>query len=112
MIQSSAHSVDARIAVLAGDGVGPEVIGGACLVLSEVAKQFGHTFAFTDGLIGGSAIDVTGSPLPPETLRVCEQSDAVLLGAVGGPRWDDPGSTVRPEDGLLALRRALGCFAN
>ena len=102
----------ANIVLLPGDGIGPEVVGEARTVLEHVAKRFGHTFQFTSHLIGGIAIDQTGNPLPPETLAACEKADAVLLGAVGGPKWDDPKAKVRPEQGLLAIRRGLGLFAN
>ncbi|MDY7019611.1 MAG: 3-isopropylmalate dehydrogenase [Chloroflexota bacterium] len=100
------------IAVLPGDGVGPEVIAEATKVLLAVGEKFGHSFQFHDGLIGGIAIDTLGTALSEETLNVCKQCDAVLLGAVGGPKWDDPQAKVRPEDGLLALRKELGLFAN
>ncbi len=102
----------ARITVLGGDGIGPEVTGAAVRVLEAVASAFGHEFTFADALIGGAAIDATGSPLPPRTVDSCRSSDAVLLGAVGGPRWSDPAARVRPEQGLLELRQALGLFAN
>ncbi|MDD5263281.1 MAG: 3-isopropylmalate dehydrogenase [Candidatus Bipolaricaulis sp.] len=102
----------ATIAVLPGDGVGPEVVAEAVKVLEATAKSFGHTLDLASGQIGGGAIDATGSPLPAETLRVCRNADAVLFGAVGGPRWSDPRGRVRPEDGLLGLRRELGVFAN
>lgn len=104
--------MNAQITVLAGDGVGPEVTAESLRVLDAVAARFGHSFHTTDALIGGSAIDHTGSALPEATIEVCRSGDAVLLGAVGGPRWDRPGTTVRPEHGLLALRRELGLFAN
>jgi len=81
-------------------------------VLERVAARFGHEFTFSEQLIGGVAIDATGEPLPKATLATCEQADAVLLGAVGGPKWDDPRAKVRPEQGLLAIRRALGLYAN
>ena len=100
------------VAVLPGDGVGPEVTEEAVKVLKVVGRKFGHTFNFHYKLIGGAAIDETGSALPDDTLKVCRKSDAVLLGAVGGPKWDDPLANVRPEDGLLALRKKLGLFAN
>ena len=100
------------VAVLLGDGVGPEVATEAIKVLGVVGKKFGHGFAFHDGLIGGAAIDATGVALTDETLEMCRGCDAVLLGAVGGPKWDDPLAKVRPEDGLLALRKELGLFAN
>jgi 3-isopropylmalate dehydrogenase len=102
----------ANIVLLPGDGIGPEVVGEARTVLEHVAKRFGHKFQFTSHAIGGIAIDQTGNPLPPETLAACEKADAVLLGAVGGPKWDDPKAKVRPEQGLLAIRRGLRLFAN
>ena len=94
----------ARIAVLGGDGIGPEVTAVAVAVLQAVAARFEHQFEFTEALIGGTAIDATGSPLPPRTIAACRDSDAVLLGAVGGPQWSNPGARVRPEQGLLELR--------
>ena len=102
----------ARITVLAGDGIGPEVTTAALRVLESVAGAFGHEFEFVDALIGGAAIDASGSPLPPRTVDACRSCDAVLLGAVGGPKWSDPAARVRPEQGLLELRRTLGLFAN
>jgi 3-isopropylmalate dehydrogenase len=102
----------ARIAVLGGDGIGPEVTAVAVAVLRSVATRFEHQFEFSEALIGGAAIDATGSPLPPRTVDACRDSDAVLLGAVGGPRWSAPGARVRPEQGLLELRSTLGLFAN
>ena len=104
--------MQARIAVLPGDGIGPEVVAEGVRVLEAVGARFGHRFELTEALIGGCAMDATGQPLPPETLALCQQSDAALLGAVGGPKWDDPQATVRPEDGLLGLRKELGLFAN
>lgn len=101
-----------RIAVLPGDGIGPEVIEQALLVLEQVGRKFGHVFRFTTLLAGGCAIDATGNPLPEETLDECRRSDAVLLGAVGGPKWDNLPGDIRPEAGLLALRGGLGLFAN
>ncbi len=101
----------ARIAVLGGDGIGPEVAREAASVLRAVGARFGHDFAMDEALVGGAAIDATGSPLPPETLALCRGSDAVLFGAIGGPKWG-PSSPVRPEQGLLALRKELGLFAN
>ncbi|GAC1543668.1 MAG: 3-isopropylmalate dehydrogenase [Herpetosiphon sp.] len=100
------------IAVLAGDGVGPEVAAQAIKVLHRVGERYDYRFETGEALIGGCAIDATGTALPPETLALCHASSAVLLGAVGGPRWDDPGARVRPEQGLLGLRKALGLFAN
>lgn len=102
----------AAIALLPGDGIGPEVINQAQRVLAAIADRFGHDFAFDTHLIGGIAIDETGDPLPAATLAACRESDAVLLGAVGGYRWDDPEAKTRPEDGLLAIRRELNLFAN
>jgi 3-isopropylmalate dehydrogenase len=100
------------VAVLPGDGVGPEVIAEAIKVLQTVGEKFGHSFRLHDGLIGGVAIDTLGTALSEETLKMCKQCDAVLLGAVGGSKWDDPQAKVHPEDGLLALRKGLGLFAN
>ncbi|MDW8068090.1 MAG: 3-isopropylmalate dehydrogenase [Anaerolineae bacterium] len=104
--------MQARIAVLPGDGIGPEVVAAAVQVLERVAEVYGHRFEFQEGLIGGIAIDRTGDPLPEETLALCRASDAILLGAVGGPQWDDPTAPVRPEQGLLRLRKELQLFAN
>ena len=102
----------AKIVLLPGDGIGPEVVGEAKNVLDAVAKKFGHEFAYDEKHIGGIAIDKTGSALPDDTLTALKASDAVLLGAVGGPKWDDPNAKVRPEQGLLGMRKALGLFAN
>ncbi|HEY5810037.1 MAG TPA: 3-isopropylmalate dehydrogenase [Povalibacter sp.] len=102
----------ASIAILAGDGIGPEVTREGVRVLEAVASRFGHDFKFEAHLIGGAAIDATQSALPASTLSACGTADAVLLGAVGGPKWSDPGAKVRPEQGLLALRKGLGLFAN
>jgi 3-isopropylmalate dehydrogenase len=102
----------ARIVVLGGDGIGPEVTAAAVRVLEKVALTFDHRFEFVDALIGGAAIDATGSPLPARTVEACRDSDAVLLGAVGGPRWSNPSASVRPEQGLLELRRVLAVYAN
>jgi len=104
--------MQAGIAVLPGDGIGPEVMAEAIKVLKRVAEVHEHTFTFEEGLIGGVAIDKTGSPLPDEVLAMCQASDAVLLAAVGDPRYDDPTLKVRPEQGLLALRKGLEVFAN
>jgi 3-isopropylmalate dehydrogenase len=102
-----------RIALLAGDGIGPEVTEQACRVLQATGERFGHEFHFSKGLIGAVAIDKTGSPLPEETLELCRQSDAILFGAIGDPKYDnDPSARVRPEQGLLAMRRELGLYAN
>jgi 3-isopropylmalate dehydrogenase len=102
----------ARIAVLGGDGIGPEVTAAAVRVLRVVADRFGHELDFVEALIGGAAIDSSGSALPPRTIDACRRSAAVLLGAVGGPRWSAPSLQIRPEQGLLELRRVLGLFAN
>lgn len=101
-----------QIVLLPGDGIGPEVTAAAESVLIEVGAQFDHTFEINKYLIGGCAIDELGEPLPEETLAACLAADAVLLGAVGGPKWDDPTALVRPEQGLLAVRKALGLFGN
>jgi 3-isopropylmalate dehydrogenase len=101
-----------EVAVLPGDGIGPEVTAQALKVLQAVGERFGHRFHLQDGLIGGVAIDTVGTALGDETLKMCKQSDAVLLGAVGGSKWDDPQAKVHPEDGLLALRKGLKLFAN
>src|SRR5512136_200973 len=100
------------IAVLPGDGVGPEVVAEALKVLKVVGERFGHEFKLHEGLIGGIAIDASGEALTAATLKMCRKCHAVLLGAVGGPKWDDPLNKVRPEDGLLALRKELALFAN
>ena len=100
------------IAVLPGDGVGLEVVAEGTKVLEAVGDGFGHTFQLSYGALGGNAIDEYGNPLPEETLAICRKSDAVLLGAVGGPKWEDPQAKVRPEDGLLTIRRELRLFAN
>lgn len=102
----------AGIAVLAGDGIGAEVTAEAVRALEAVANRFDHDFKFESALLGGAAIDATGEPLPPATLSLAMRTDAVLLGAVGGPKWSDPDAKVRPEQGLLQLRKALGLFAN
>jgi 3-isopropylmalate dehydrogenase len=106
------RSVEAKITLLHGDGIGPEVVAEGCKVLEAVGRRFGHTFHFTPALAGGIAIDQTGNPLPDESLAACKAADAVLLGAVGGPKWDDPRAAVRPEQGLLRVRKELGLFAN
>jgi 3-isopropylmalate dehydrogenase len=102
----------ALIAVLAGDGIGGEVTAEAQRALQKVASRFGHQFEFAAALLGGAAIDATGEALPPATLALAARADAILLGAVGGPKWSDPNAKVRPEQGLLQLRKALGLFAN
>ena len=102
----------AHIAVLGGDGIGPEVVAEGLRVLHAVEKSFGHSFELTELPFGGVAIDSHGDPLPSETLRVCLAADAVLLGAIGGPKWSAPTAKVRPEQGLLKLRKELGVYAN
>jgi len=102
----------ASIAVLSGDGIGPEVIAQAERCLQTVARLFGHSFELIPALFGGVAIDAVAEPLPPATLQLCLRANAVLLGAVGGPKWSAPGARVRPEQGLLRLRRELGVYAN
>lgn len=104
--------MEIKLTLLPGDGIGPEIVTEAHKVLDVVANRFGHTLYYNTQLIGGIAIDETGDPLPEETLGACLQSDAVLLGAVGGPKWDDPKAAVRPEQGLLRIRKELGVFAN
>ena len=104
--------MEAVITLLPGDGIGPEVTAGAREVLEVIAAKHGHHFEFHEALIGGAAIDACGEPLPADTIKRCEDSDAVLLGAVGGPKWSDPAAKVRPEQGLLGLRSALGVYAN
>src|SRR3990170_277231 len=102
----------AQIAVLPGDGIGPEVVAEAVKVLEAIGRRFGHEFQLREALLGGCAIDATGTALPQATIDVCRDSDAVLLGAVGGPKWDDPSAKVRPEQGLLGIRKELGLYAN
>jgi 3-isopropylmalate dehydrogenase len=104
--------MDARIAVLGGDGIGPEVTAESIKVLDAVAERYGHDFTFVTAPVGGNAIDKFGSALPDDSLNIVLGSDAILFGAVGGPKWDDPRAKVRPEDGILKLRKTLGLFAN
>ena len=101
-----------HICVMPGDGIGPEIVEEALRVLTAAAKKFGHEFSTEEALIGGSAIDATGTPLPEATVEACKKADAVLLGAVGGPKWDTLDPAIRPEKGLLGIRKALGLFAN
>ena len=101
-----------RITLLPGDGIGPEIMTVAVAVLNQVAEQQSLKFDFTEALIGGAAIDATGSPLPEETLKTCRGSDAVLLASIGGYKWDSLPRAQRPETGLLGLRAGLGLFAN
>jgi 3-isopropylmalate dehydrogenase len=104
--------MDYKIAVIKGDGIGPEVIDQAIEVLNKIGEKHGHNFNYKYVLAGGCAIDETGTPLPAETLEVCKNSDAVLLGAVGGPKWDSPTAKVRPEQALLGLRGGLNLYCN
>ncbi len=101
-----------QIAVIKGDGIGPEVVTEAQKVLVKIGELYGHTFQFTDVLMGGIAYDTMGTPLPEETITICKKSDAVLLGAVGGPKWDTLPGDKRPEAGLLGIRKALKLYAN
>lgn len=101
-----------KILVLPGDGIGPEVVESAKNILDVCARRFGFQVAFTEAIVGGAAIDTFHTALPDGALHLAQASDAVLLGAVGGPRWDNPRATVRPEQALLGLRTGLGLFAN
>ena len=101
-----------RIALLPGDGIGAEVIGEAVRVLAAVGGRFDHSFEYSEDTVGGAAIEAHGVALREETLEMCRAQDAVLFGAVGGPKWDDPAATVRPEQAILGLRKGLGLFAN
>ena len=101
-----------KIVLLPGDGIGPEIMRAAVRVLKECAKEFGHDFNFAEFPFGGCAIDATGEPLPAETLAACKGADAILLAAIGGPKWDAVPLSKRPETGLLALRKALGLYIN
>lgn len=101
-----------KICLLPGDGIGPEIVAEAVKVLNKVGQKFGHSFDFEEALIGGAAIDATGSPLPSDTVAVCRNADAVFLGAVGGPKWDNLDNRSRPEKGLLGIRKELNLFAN
>ncbi len=101
-----------KICVMPGDGIGPEIVSQALLVLKAVEEKFGHTFEIEEALIGGAAIDAKNTPLPQETIDACKAADAVLLGAVGGEKWDTIDPAIRPERGLLGIRKELGLFAN
>jgi len=101
-----------NIVTLPGDGIGVEVVAEGVKALQAIAQYYGHTFTFEKHLMGGCAIDATGNPLPESTLEACKKADAVLLGAVGGPKWSDPTAKVRPEQGLLGLRKGLELYAN
>ena len=104
--------VEAKIILLPGDGIGPEIVEQAQRVLETTSKRFGHVFQFESHPIGGCSIDEFGIPLPDQTIAACKSADAILLGAVGGPKWDDPGAATRPEQGLLGIRKELALFAN
>lgn len=104
--------MDKKIAVIRGDGIGPEIVGEALQVLDEVAKLYGHNFTYDDVDMGGCAIDKWGDPLPQKMLDKCTASDSVLLGAVGGPKWNDVPGSMRPEKGLLRLRAGMGVYSN
>ena len=104
--------MEKKIALLKGDGIGPEIVDSAVRVLEAIAKKYNHSFEFTPYLIGGCAIDATGAPLPEETVAGCLASDSVLLGAVGGPKWDALPGNVRPEKALLGIRAAMELFTN
>ena len=106
------HNMEARIAVLGGDGIGPEVTAESVKVLEAIARRFNHSFAWVPGIVGGRSIDSCGVAISDDTMNLVLGSDAVLFGAVGGPKWDDPRALVRPEDGILRLRKDLGLFAN
>lgn len=101
-----------NIALIPGDGIGPEIVSGAVTVLNAVEKKYGHKFNYMEVYMGGCAIDKYGVPLPQETIDICKKSDSVLLGAVGGPKWDSQPSENRPEKGLLGIRKALGLYSN
>lgn len=104
--------MEALITLLPGDGIGPDVTKSAVQVLDSIASRYGHSFTFREELIGGAAIDAHNDPLPPATIDSCNESAAVLLGAVGGPKWSDPNAKIRPEQGLLAIRAVLNVYAN
>ena len=100
------------ITVIRGDGIGPEIIEQALKVLDKIGEKFGHTFQYQEILAGGAAIDACGTSLPPESLEKCLRCDSVLLGAVGGPKWDGVPKDIRPEAALLGIRSAMGLYAN
>ena len=104
--------MEALITLLPGDGIGPEVTSSGKKILSTIEEIYGHKFSYKEKLIGGSAIDAGHLPLPKETIASCKESNAIILGAVGGPKWSDPNAKVRPEQGLLGLRETLKVFAN
>lgn len=104
--------MDFTIALVKGDGIGPDIVAEGCKVLSAVCTKHGHHVSYVEALAGGAALDQTGVPLPPESLKTCQEADSVLLGAVGGPKWDTLPSNLRPEKALLGLRSGLGLFCN
>ena len=104
--------MDFKIAVLKGDGIGPEIVNEAIKVLDKIGEKFGHKFNYEQGYLGGESIDKFGKPLTDETVELCKNSDAVLLGAVGGPKWDVIDPAIRPEKGLLGIRKALELYTN
>ena len=105
--------MNVNIALLAGDGIGPEIIAQAVKALNCVARKYAHNFTYREALVGACAIDATGDPYPEETHKICREADAVLFGAIGDPKYDnDPKAPVRPEQGLLRMRKSLGLFAN
>ena len=105
--------MEKKIAVILGDGIGPEVTNESIKVLNMIAKQYGHRFSYAYALMGAVAIDETGNPLPDETIAICKNSDGILFGAIGDPKYDnDPTAKLRPEQGLLKLRKELELFAN
>ena len=105
--------MNVNIALLAGDGIGPEIIAQAVKALDRVARKYAHNFTYREALVGACAIDATGDPYPEETHKICREADAVLFGAIGDPKYDnDPKAPVRPEQGLLRMRKSLGLFAN
>ncbi len=101
-----------NIALLKGDGIGPEIVDSAVAVLKKIGEKYSHTFNFSEYLMGGCAYDATGNPLPDETVKGCLESDSVILGAVGGPKWDTLPGHLRPEHALLGIRAALGLYTN
>ena len=101
-----------KIAILKGDGIGPEIVDEAINVLDKVGEKFGHKFEYVQGYLGGESIDKYDIPLSDETIQVCSESDAILLGAIGGPKWDNIDPQKRPERGLLAIRKELGVYTN
>ena len=102
----------ASIAILPGDGIGPEVVAESLKILTAIEQKYNHDFQLIFGRVGGNAIDEFNTPLPDQTVEICQSVDAILFGAVGGPQWDDPSRDIRPEDGILSIRKSLGLFAN